>query len=272
MKTTFYLVLILATSLPYYLRAQGQIPAPPLITVNGYGVVKVRPDESQVSISIQLQDESVNTLSSLIDKRSSDVIKILQDANITNGDIESSNVSIWPYYSGTSSSYGSSGPSYYLGKKSLTFTLRNISNYDSVMAKLYGVNISSIDSVVFQLSNSLLQAKKLEARKNAAANAKQVLDTLVEGLGLQIGDAYTVSESTSGGDPQSFSGYSNSAYNVVANSSEAVAVSYEVAAAEEVAVVVDGGADTNPGSSSAPSILAQDFTITSTVYAQYYIV
>jgi len=261
MKTIVYIILILAVGLPYHLNAQeydlepDQQP-PALISVSGYGIANVQPDEIQVSISIQLQDDSVDDLNDLMNNRSSAVIEILHDANVTDEDIESSNVSIWPYYA-TSSSYGSPAPASYQGKKAMTFTLKNSSDYDSIITELYEAGINSVDSVIFQLSNDLLQAKKMEARKNAAANLKDSLNTFIEGLGLQIGQAYTVSEYTYGGDPQPYYGYQNTRYAVVQ--------------AGEVAIVVEGeggGSGTSSGSSIAPD----DFLITSTINAQYYIV
>jgi len=130
MKATYFIVLTLAFCLPSCLQADNEIPPPPLISISGYGEVKVRPDEVKVSVGIQLRDESADMLSKLIDKRSSDVIKILRDANVTDQDIETSNLSIQPYYADTSSSYGSTKPDYYTGQKSITFTLKNISNFD----------------------------------------------------------------------------------------------------------------------------------------------
>jgi len=257
MKTTYFLILILAVSFPSYLKADDETPPPPLISISGYGEVKVRPDEVEVSIGIQLRDQDVGTLSKLIDKRSSEVIKILRNANVTDEDIETSSVSIQPYYADTSSSYGSTKPDYYIGQKSVTFTLKNISNYDSIMTKLYEAGINRVDSVVFQLSDELLQSKKFEARKKAAANAKEILNTLVDGLGLDIGKPYYVSESSSGGSPQPYYGYDTYS-NYASRGAQASDVQVEYEEAEE--------------SSSGPSISGGEITLSSTVSAQYYLV
>jgi len=254
MKTTFSLILILALSLPCYLKAQDQISPPPLASVSGYGFVTVQPDEVEVEITIMLRDQNVDTLTDLINNRSSAVMTILHDANVTDQDIESSKVSMWPYYSGSSSPFSSPLPDYYQGKKSLTFTLKNASNYESLMANLSDAGINSVDSVVFQLSKDLLQSKELEAQKNAAANLKEVLDTLAEGVGFEIGKAYTVNQYTYGGDPQAYYGYSTS---------------HAVAQAGEVVISYEGGGSSH--SASEPSFLPEDFIITSVIEAQYYI-
>jgi len=259
MKTVVYVVLILAVSLPYHLNAQeydlGPDQQPPaLISASGYGAANVQPDEVQISITIQERGQSVDTLNELINNRSSAVMTILQDANVTDQDIESSNVPIQPYYGGSSSSFG---PDYYQGRKALTFTLKNASDFDLIITKLYDAGISSVDSVVFQLSNDLLQAKKMEARKNAAANLNASLSNIVDSLGLEIGHVYTVNEYTYGGDPQPYYGYQNTRYAVIQ--------------AGEVAIVVEGeGAGS--GSSASSSIAPDNFVITSTINAQYYIV
>jgi len=208
MKTTTYptillLLLLVLCFTPHIKAADDKIPNPPLISITGYGEVKAKPDEVEVSIGVQLRDQSVEMLSELIDTRAKSVIKILKDEGIEDGDIETSNVSIQPYYASTSgTAYDNTAPDYYNGRKTITFTLRNITNYDNIMTQLYSARITSVDSVIFQLSDDLLQEKKLEARKKAAANAKAVLNALVEGLELNIGKAYYVSESTTGGSPQ----------------------------------------------------------------------
>ncbi len=145
MNPTFSLfLLLLAFS---HLQAQSDIPLPPLITITGYGEVKVRPDEVEISLGIHLRDETADMLSKLIDKRSSAVIKILRDANVTDQDIMTSGLSIQPYYADTSSSSGNNKPDYYNGEKSITFTLKNISNYDAIMTKIYDAGINT--SLVF---------------------------------------------------------------------------------------------------------------------------
>jgi len=211
----------------------------------------VKPDEVQVSVGIQLRDQDVNMLSQLVDRRSSAIIKILEDEGVDEQDIETSNVSIQPYYASTSSSYGSTPPDYYTGTKSITFVLKNITNYDTIMTQLYNASIQSVDSVVFQLSDALLNDTMFEARKKAAANAKQILRTLVDGLELDIGKAYSVSESTTGGAPVPIP-YDNYSYGANA----AVEVEQEESS----------------GSSSGPSISGGEVTITSTVSTQYYLV
>jgi len=252
MKTTFLPILLLGLCLVSHLKAEDDVPNPPLISVTGSGEVKVKPDEVEVSVGIQLRDQDVNMLSQLVDRRSSAIIKILEDEGVDEEDIETSNVSIQPYYASTSSSYGSTPPDYYTGTKSVTFVLKNITNYDTIMTQLYNASISSVDSVTFQLSDALLNETQFEARKKAAANAKQILNTLVDGLGLDIGKAYYVSESTTGGAPVPIP-YDNYSYG-----------------AANAAVEVEQ--EESSGSSSSPSISGGEVTITSTVSAQYYLV
>jgi len=253
MKRTSFVLLLSLLYLSAPLKADDTAPNPPLISISGYGEVKVKPDEVKVSVGIQLRDQDVDMLSQLIDKRASDVIKILKDEGVKDQDIETSSVSIQPYYASTSSSYGSTKPDYYIGSKSITFTLTNISSYDTIMTQLFSAGINTVDSVIFQLSDELLDDKKFEARKKATANAKKILNTLVDGLDLNLGNPYYVSESTSGGSPQPYYGY-----NSYSNSDYAYA----------------GAAPTAESSStpSTPSVSGGEITISSTVSAQYYLV
>lgn len=258
MKTITSIIFLLFALLAYYLKAQNPI-APALITVSGIGYATTKPDEIQVDITIVERDRSPDTLTELMSNQSAKIISILHDANVTDADIDTSKVSMWPYYTTSSSPYVTPGPDHYTAQQSIVFTLRNLSDYDPVMTKLNVAGIDSVDSVTFQLSNDLLQEKKLEAKKNAAENLNDTLSTLVEGLGLKIGSAYTVSEYSSGGDPQAYNGYQNSR--------TAVFQSGEVVIAYEDADGYGGGQQ-----STEPSFLPENFQISSTINAQFYIV
>ncbi len=256
MKTPFSLaILLLALTLPLYIKAQSPNPSA-FIIISGKGTVNAQPDVAQVTISFKLRERTANALTDLLNNRSSAVTAILQRANVTDSDIDSSSSSIWPYYTG-STAYGNSGPNFYDGTKSIVFIIRNMSNYDSVIVQLYAAGVTTVDSVVFQLSNELLQKKKLEAKKNAAENAKQIIDILTEGLGLKIGEAYAVSESTDGGDPQTYTGPANTVANEISTG--------------EVVVSAEGGVDTTEAA-NGPTLPSEIFTIYSSVNTQFYLV
>jgi len=132
MKLIISIAFILAALLPCYLKAQSQI-APALITVSGSGIATTKPDEIQVDITIVERDKSPETLTEIMSNQTKAITDILHDFNVTDNDIDTSKVSMWPYYTTSSSPYVTPGPDHYTAQQSIVFTLRNLSSYDPVI-------------------------------------------------------------------------------------------------------------------------------------------
>ena len=242
-KTTSILSLILLLSLACFVKSADIAPA--LITVTGSGESKGEPDEVSVTVGIQLRDKSVQQVSNETDSRASAVIAYLKSEGVDDSDIQTSYVTLQPYYSYTGSEAGQTSPDYYTAQQSLTFALKDLSAYDRIMTGLYDAGINSVSDISFKIEN--VEARKQEARKKAVANAKKIATTLTTGLGAKVGRVYTVSESTTDGSNQP-------------------PIFYYAAAS------LAAGSASNEGSNSGPSISGGEVTITSTVTVSFYII
>jgi len=190
MQKTSYILGVFILCLSYQVTAQTQ--QPPLISVTGQGQVKVQPNEAVVSIGVQTHAVSVVNLPKESDTQAANIISYLEEQGIAAKDIQTSYLSLQPFYNNSDSDSGET-PEYYIAQKSMTFLLRNLSNYDNVMSGLYELGVNSVDGITFQSSNTTGQQAK--ARSLAAANAIEIATALTDELGATLGKVYSISES-----------------------------------------------------------------------------
>ena len=200
MTKLIYSFAVLLLCLAIQIRAQNddedQI-LPPLITTSGYGEVKVEPDEAEVSISVQLRDTNVQQLRTKIDNSTSNIIAYLKDQGIAERDIKTTYMTVYPFYSQSETNTGSTSPDYYNGQKSMTFLLKNLSDYDRIMSGLYDRGLNQVDGINFKVADE--EPSKIEARRRAVANAKNLAESMADELGVELGNVYYVTDNSYGG-------------------------------------------------------------------------
>ena len=243
-RTHHILSLVLMLSLACAVKSNDILP--PLITVTGTGEAKAEPTEVSVTVGIQLRDKSVDQVSSETDSRSAAIISYLLSNGVADTNIQTSYVSLQPYYSYQSSQIGQLNPDYYTATKSITFLLKDLSAYDQIMTGLYDAGINSVSDVTFKIDN--VEARKQQARKKAIANALSVAKTLVAGLGAKLNGVYKISDSTYGGNVQPVY-YAQPMAMAMSSYSMGASASY----------------------SAGPSIAGGEITTTSTVSVSFYI-
>jgi len=165
---------------------------PPLVSVNGRGRVRAQPDKVIFTVGIQQRAETVEELQSEVDEVSSDIIAYLKDNGVEDKDIQTSYVNLSPYYSSLGTEYGSTEVDFYTATNSLTVTLRNISNFDSILSGLYGVGVNSVSGITFDVED--LQEQQQEAKRRAVAQAREIAEALTEGLNVTVGNVYSVTD------------------------------------------------------------------------------
>jgi len=167
---------------------------PPLLTVVGNGEAREAPDRVEVQLGVSLRNNSLAQVRNDADTRSSAIIAALRDAGVAASDIKTSYVSIQPYYSYNDND-GDPSPDYYSATKTLTFTLRDLSNFDNVMEDVYAAGANSVDSIEFKVEDE--EGQKELARRRAVDNARNIANTLAEELGVEIGNVYSITDQTS---------------------------------------------------------------------------
>jgi len=79
-------------------------------------------------------------------------------------------------------------------KKTVTFTLRNISAYDDVLNGLYDAGVNNVQSVSFEIEN--VQDQRLEARRLAVSNATAAAQLLADALNVTLDGVYSITDQT----------------------------------------------------------------------------
>lgn len=171
---------------------------PPLLTVVGDGEARAQPNRVEVQLGVSLRNNSLEQVRKDADTRSADIIAALRNAGVAARDIQTSYVNIQPYYNYDNNN-GNAAPDYYTATKTLTFTLRNVSDFDNVMEDVYAAGANSVDSVTFKVANENAQTQL--ARRRAVDNAKEIAQTLAEELDVTLGDVYSITDQTSESNP-----------------------------------------------------------------------
>ena len=164
-------------------------PAGARITVTGTGNVSGVPNQLSLSMGVQTTAGSVATALRQANQAVRAVTSALGRTGVSASDIQTSGLSIYPNYSGSSGV-----PSGYQVSEQLTVTLRRLSTAGSQIsaAARAGGNATVIDGVSLNLSDTgtLLAA----ARAKAVADAKAKATAYARALGRPLGAVVSMSE------------------------------------------------------------------------------
>jgi hypothetical protein len=159
------------------------------ITVTGTGKVSGVPNQLSLQMGVQTSAGSVATALREANTAARSVAAVLRHSGVASSDIQTSGLSIYPNYSGSSGV-----PSGYQVGEQLTITLRRLSVAGSQIsaAARAGGNATTVDGVSLNLSDTstLLAA----ARTAAVADAKAKAAAYAHALGRPLGPVVTMSE------------------------------------------------------------------------------
>lgn len=159
------------------------------ITVTGTGKVSGVPNQLSLSMGVQTSAGSVATALREANAAARSVAAVLRRSGVASSDIQTSGLSIYPSYSGSSGV-----PSGYQVSEELTITLRRLSVAGSQIsaAARAGGNATRVDGVSLNLSDT--SALLAAAREKAVADAKAKAAAYAHALGRPLGPVATMSE------------------------------------------------------------------------------
>lgn len=161
---------------------------PARITVSGTGTVTGTPNQLMLSMGVQVNGGSVSSALAQANQAVSSVTAALRQRGVTAADIQTSGLSIYPNYQGTSQV-----PVGYGVSESLTATLNDLSVAGSqIEAAVHaGGNATTVDDVSLNLADdgSLLASARANAIKDAHAKAAE----FAKALGVRLGQVISVS-------------------------------------------------------------------------------
>jgi uncharacterized protein YggE len=169
--------------------AASAAPAGTRITVTGTGDVSGVPNQLALSMGVQTSGTSVAAALRQANSAVRSITAVLRHGGVAASDIQTSGLSIYPNYSGSSGV-----PDGYQVSEQLTITLRRLSVAGSQIsaAARAGGNATVIDGVSLNLSDtSTLLAS---ARAKAVADAKAKAAAYARALGRPLGPVVSMSE------------------------------------------------------------------------------
>ncbi len=200
------LILILTVMTAVAVQAQEKM-IQPQISVSGEGKIKIIPDEAVISIAVETKGEESSKVKKDNDVVIDKVLKYLKTTKISQKDIKTERVSLYPQYDYQKKK------NYHMATQTINITLRDLSQYEVIMDELVKTGINRINGVTFQSSE--IEKLKSEARKQAIADAKKKAEDFAGALGQKVGKAILVSDNS-----QSF--YNPPMYRNVAMSADAL--------------------------------------------------
>lgn len=169
----------------------------PMITVTGTGVVEAAPDIATLSIGVTTQGATAAEALSMNSAATESVIARLTAAGIEPRDLQTSNLSLNPNWTG----YDSSSPtiSGYVAANLLTVRVRQLDTLGAVLDAAVTDGANTLNGLTFGLADP--EPVLNEARKEAVADAKAKAALLAEAAGVTLGKLVSISEGMAPTDP-----------------------------------------------------------------------
>ncbi|MEC8683062.1 MAG: SIMPL domain-containing protein [Bacteroidota bacterium] len=158
----------------------------PTVNVTGEGEVVAVPDEVTIRMGVQTEGKDAKTVKAENDTSVDKVLDYLLKMNIPQNQVQTEYVNLNKNYDYNTKTYN------YRASQTISVKLKDLFNYDKIMAGLLSSGINTINGVEF--SSSKMEAYEAEARKKAIANAKAKAQEYAQVLGQGIGKAITIAE------------------------------------------------------------------------------
>lgn len=157
-----------------------------VISVNGEGVVKVKPDRVKIKVRVENKGDSAKEVKAETDQVVRKVLSFLKNEDIAEKDYKTDYINLDKKYDYKTEE------THYSAQQSITVTLNDVERYSTIMNGLMQSGINRIDGVSFE--DSQLEKHQIEARKKAAVNAREKAKTYAEALNLTVGKAQRIDE------------------------------------------------------------------------------
>lgn len=170
----------------YTLQAQQGYSAPPMVVVNGEGIVKVVPDQVLIRSRIEHEGSNAQEVKKQNDAVVDRVIKYLRSQGIPEKNIRTDYMNLNKNYNYNNKTYS------YVANQSISIQLDDLDSYEKIMSGLLQEGLNRIDGIEFKSSE--LEKHTSEARRLAVLNAQKKATEYAAPLDQKIGKALTISE------------------------------------------------------------------------------
>lgn len=196
MRALSALVLSTALALPLAVPAMAEDIAR-TISVTGTGSVESAPDMATLMIGVTTQGETAAVALAENSKATEAVIARLTASGVEARDLQTSNLSINPNWSG----YDSSSPSIsgYVASNMLTVRVRALDTTGAVLDAAVADGANTLNGMTFGLADP--EPAYAEARKEAVADARAKAELLAAAAGVKLGQVLSIADAGAMTDP-----------------------------------------------------------------------
>lgn len=164
---------------------------PRTITVEGTGHVSLDPTLARISIGVRTEGENAQEAVSENNQHIADVISRLQDAGISEQDIQTSNFSIRQEEQRKELEMGEGSTSkQYVVTNTVRVTLRDLDQMGSVLDDVIQAGANAIQNIQFDAENKAEANQK--ALELAIKDARARAETIAGATDVELGDVYSV--------------------------------------------------------------------------------
>jgi uncharacterized protein YggE len=177
------------------------------ISVSGEGDAFVTPDVATFSFGVSADAAQVSDAQTNVTTKTNAIISALKQLGIADADIQTSDYSIYPKYTYTSTICQTNGicppsqqvPDGYTVSNSLTVKVRNTDDAGKALAAVGDNGGTNVSGLSFTLDNP--EAPQAEAQAKAIADAKAKALVLAKDLGVSLGQVVTFTDDSNSGQP-----------------------------------------------------------------------
>jgi uncharacterized protein YggE len=185
--------LALTTALAVPLPALAEDAMPPMITVTGTGTVEAVPDIATLSIGVTSQGDTAAAALSANSAQLEAVMARLTATGIEARDMQTSNLSLNPNWTGNDGSSGSAPTiAGFVASNILTIRVRQIDGLGAVLDAVVADGANTLNGLSFGLADP--DPVLDEARKEAVADARARAELLAAAAGVKLGRVISISD------------------------------------------------------------------------------
>jgi uncharacterized protein YggE len=167
------------------------------ITVVGSGDVKVVPDTVQVQVGVQTQAPSAQAALNDNNAQMAALLNKLREAGIAPTDIQTSNVSVWPRYTGDGRTVEG-----YEANNSVTVKIHDITRTGELLDQVVAAGANTISGVSFTVDDP--KALQQNARNAALTDARARAEAMAQSIGGSLGQVLSITENIGTPPPQPY--------------------------------------------------------------------
>ena len=158
-----------------------------IISTNGHGEVKVKPDMAILNLSVRATHKSGKAAKQDVDNRVNNFLDVLDDIGIKREDVIASNLRVHPRYEHYSGNRQFKG---YEASRNMSVTLHDMEKLTGIMDKALEQRLEGIDQIRYDHSDA--DQYRNQAHKLAIDNSKTKAAALAEAYEAELGPIVTI--------------------------------------------------------------------------------